>query len=96
MGKKQELAFISVIGKDRKGIVATISGYLYKSSINIEDITQKIMEGNFVMVMLVDIKDSIKPLEGLRKDLEKIGEEIGQKIQIQHENIFKMMTGSKK
>ncbi len=91
MKKKQELAFISVIGKDRKGIVATISGYLYKTSINIEDITQRIMEGHFVMVMLVDISESKKPLEKLRKELEEIGEEIGQKIQIQHENIFKMM-----
>ncbi len=91
MKKKHDFAFISVIGKDRKGIVATISGYLYKTSINIEDITQKIMEGHFVMVMLVDIKDSKKSLEVLRTDLNKIGKSIGQRIQIQHENIFKMM-----
>ena len=71
--------------------MATISGYLYRTSINIEDITQKIMEGHFVMVMLVDIKDSKKPLEALRTDLRKIGKKIGQDIQIQHENIFKMM-----
>lgn len=87
----KELLFISVIGQDKKGIVATVSGYLFKHDINIEDITQKIMEGHFVMTMLVDMKDSKVPLEDIRIGLDKIGKDMKLKIQIQHENIFKMM-----
>jgi len=88
---EKELLFITVIGEDKKGIVAKISMLLYESNINIEDISQKIMDNYFVMTMLVDMKESKNKLEEVRKGLEKIGEELKLKIQIQHENIFKMM-----
>jgi len=87
----KELLFITVIGEDKKGIVANISQLLYRCDINIEDIAQKIMEGYFVMTMLVDLRDCKEPLETVRADLEKLGEQLDLKIQIQHENIFKMM-----
>lgn len=88
---KKELSFITVIGKDTKGIVAKISNLLYKNNINIEDINQKIMEGLFVMTMLVDMSGYKYPIHRLSSGLEKIGKEMGIRIQIQHENIFKMM-----
>jgi ACT domain-containing protein len=88
---KKELSFITVIGIDRKGIVATISSLLYKREVNIEDIAQKIMENHFVMTMLVDVAGMKISMEKLRGDLEKIGARMNLKIQIQHENIFKMM-----
>lgn len=88
---KKELSFITVIGKDKKGIVAKVSNLLYKNNINIEDINQKIMEGLFVMTMLVDVSGCRYPLQKLNANLEKIGQEMGLKIQLQHENIFKMM-----
>jgi predicted amino acid-binding ACT domain protein len=88
---KKELSFITVIGKDKKGIVAKISNLLYKNNINIEDINQKVIEGFFVMTMLVDISGYKYPLQKLNLNLENIGEEMGLKIQLQHENIFKMM-----
>jgi ACT domain-containing protein len=87
----KELLFITVIGEDRKGIVAKISHLLYTGNINIEDISQKIMGSYFVMTMLVDMKEASLPLELVRKDLETIAVELGVQIQIQHENIFKMM-----
>jgi predicted amino acid-binding ACT domain protein len=88
---EKELLFITVIGKDRKGIVAKISTLLYKCDINIEDINQKIMDRYFVMIMLVDMKQSKQSLEKVREELEKIGDTLRVKIQIQHEDIFKMM-----
>ena len=88
---KKELSFITVIGKDKKGIVAKVSNLLYKNNINIEDINQKVMEGLFVMTMLVDVSGYKYPLHKLNSLLEKIGKEMGLKIQLQHENIFKMM-----
>jgi len=88
---KKELLFITVIGEDKKGIVAKISMLLYECNINIEDISQRIMDNYFVMITLVDMKDSNKSLKEVRKALEKIGEDLQLEIQIQHENIFKMM-----
>lgn len=88
---EKELLFITVIGEDKKGIVAKISTLLYECNINIEDINQRIMGSYFVMIMLVDMKESKYSLEDVRGELEKIGEELALKIQIQHENIFKMM-----
>jgi len=88
----KELVFITVIGKDRKGIVATISGFLYKNDINIVDISQRVMtDGYFVMTTMVDVKDAGIPMEEMAKQLDAIGEELGMKIQVQHENLFKMM-----
>ena len=89
---KKELLFITVIGEDKKGIVAKISNFLYQTAINIEDINQKIMgDGYFVMTMLVDIKDSPIPMEKIAEGIDAIARDLEVKIQLQHENIFKMM-----
>jgi ACT domain-containing protein len=89
--KEKDLAIITVIGKDRTGIVAQVSQALFEEGVNIEDISQTIMEGNFVMAMLVDIKSAKKDIKALRVKLEKLGEKIGQVIQIQSEKIFEVM-----
>ncbi len=88
---EKELLFITVIGQDRKGIVARISGLLYECNINIEDISQGIMEGYFVMTMLVDMREAVQDLETISASLQQLGEEMGMKIQIQHQNVFRMM-----
>lgn len=88
---EKNLLFITVIGKDRKGIVARISNLLFKKNINIEDISQKIIRKYFVMAMLVDIKEANCSIEKISKDLQTLGKDMGLIIQVQHENIFKMM-----
>jgi len=88
---ERELLFITVIGEDKKGIVARISMLLYECGINIEDINQRIMDRYFVMTMLVDMKDSKEDMKEIRERLEGIGRELQLEIQIQHEKIFKMM-----
>jgi ACT domain-containing protein len=87
----KELLFITVIGQDKKGIVARISGLLYASNVNIEDISQGIMEGYFVMTMAVDMREATSDLEALSAALQTLGDEMGMRIQIQHQNVFKMM-----
>lgn len=87
----KELLFITVIGQDKKGIVARISGLLYESNVNIEDISQGVMEGYFVMTMAVDMRDANRELEALSAALQDLGDAMGMRIQIQHQNVFKMM-----
>jgi len=88
---KKELVFLTVIGKDKKGIVAAISNFLYKLNINIEDITQKVYDGYFVMTMLVDVKDYRQSMNKLTGGLGEIEKKMNLKIQVQHENIFNTM-----
>ena len=86
-----ERAVITVTGKDRTGIVAKIANALAESDVNILDIRQSIMDDLFTMIMLVDISKSKKDFEALGQELENIGEEIGVKVIVQHEDIFKYM-----
>lgn len=80
MGKN--LAIISVIGHDQKGVVARISTYLASCNINIEDIEQRVMEGLFIMTMLVDLSDLSINLDELILGLKRIGEEIHMEVTI--------------
>ena len=87
----RDLVFITVIGKDQKGIIARISNAVFKHNINIEDLNQKIMGGYFVMSMLADMTDSGVTIGELKKDLSVIEKQMELNIQVQHENIFKAM-----
>ncbi len=82
---------ITVVGKDTVGIIAKICNYLAENQVNIEDISQTIIQGYFNMMMVTDTSKSEKTAEELSGDLKTIGEEIGVIIRCQHEDIFNMM-----
>lgn len=84
-------AVITVLGKDRVGIIAGVSNILAESNVNILDITQTIMQDVFTMITLVDISGCNIPFDILSEKLDKKGVEMGLKIQIQHEDIFNSM-----
>jgi ACT domain-containing protein len=84
-------AVITVIGTDRVGIIAGVSTILADSNVNILDITQTTMQGLFTMIMLVDISKANIPFERLSARLDAKGDELGLKIRVQHEDIFKSM-----
>lgn len=78
----KNLAVISIIGHDQKGVVARVSTYLASCNINIEDIEQRVMEGLFIMTMLVDLSDLSINLDELILGLKRIGEEIHMDVAI--------------
>ncbi len=84
-------AVITVIGKDKVGIIAGVSNILAESDVNILDITQTILQDVFTMIMLVDISHCNIPFHDISDKLESKGVEMGLKIQIQHEDIFNSM-----
>jgi len=86
-----ERVVITVTGKDKVGIVAKIASTLAENNVNILDIRQSIMGDLFTMIMLVDISKSKSDFEELVKKLHSVGEEIGVKVIVQHEDIFKYM-----
>lgn len=82
---------ITVVGKDKVGIIAKICTYLANNQVNILDISQTIVQGFFNMMMIVDIHNSMKEFTILAEELEQIGEEIGVAIKLQREDIFDKM-----
>jgi len=86
-----ENVVITVVGVDKPGIVAGVTRVLAENNANIVDIRQTIMEDLFTMIMMADISNLKNDLAALKSDLEKLGSEIGVKINVQHENIFKYM-----
>ncbi|HHV97405.1 MAG TPA: ACT domain-containing protein [Clostridiaceae bacterium] len=84
-------AVITVIGKDRVGIIAAISAILAESNVNILDISQTIMQEYFTMIMLVDISKSNISFNELAEKLESKGKELALSVRIQHEDIFNSM-----
>ena len=82
---------VTVVGKVSVGIIAKVCVYFADNEINILDITQTIVGGYFNMMMVVDIEKSSKGTAAIASDLDKIGEEIGVQIKIQHESIFESM-----
>ena len=82
---------ITVTGKDTDGIIARVCNYLAENNVNIEDISQTILQGYFHMMMITDASKSEKNTADLAEDLKKIGEEIGVMIHCQREDIFDMM-----
>ena len=68
---------VTIIGKDRVGIVATVSTALAENNINILDINQNILNGFFNMVMVADMTATTSSLKELQKHFKSLGESIG-------------------
>ncbi len=82
---------ITVVGKDRVGIIAKVCTYLANNNININDISQTIVDGYFNMMMVVDANGAVKQSDIIADELKELGKEIGVIIRAQHEDIFNKM-----
>jgi ACT domain-containing protein len=84
-------AVLSVLGKDRKGIVATVANTLYQCSANIDDISQTILDSMFSMTMLVTIDEDICNFNTLQERLAEDGKTLGLQINLQRSDVFEFM-----
>lgn len=84
-------AIVTVIGKDRAGIIAEVCTLLANSQINILDISQTVMEGFFTMTMLIDLTECTKSFTEVSESLKNKGNEMNLNIRIQREDIFDLM-----
>lgn len=82
---------ISVLGKDKSGIVAATSKVLSDAGANIDDISQTILEDIFSMTMLVTLDPAIAEFNTVQERLTQAGEELGVQIIIQREDVFQFM-----
>ena len=84
-------AIITVVGSDKVGIIANVSSFLAEHKINIADITQTILSGNFVMMMMVDFDNADIGIDTTRKELvEELGT-LGVEANIMNEKVFSEM-----
>jgi ACT domain-containing protein len=84
-------AIVTIIGSDRVGIIAGISGAIADANVNILDISQSVIREFFTMIMMVDIGGATMTFEELSRNLSRKGEELGVRVEIQREEIFKAM-----
>ncbi|MBP3710375.1 MAG: ACT domain-containing protein [Treponema sp.] len=84
-------AIITVVGSDKVGIIASVSAFLAEHKINIADISQTILSGNFVMMMMVDLQNADISIDELRNALHNTAETMGVEINIMHEKVFSAM-----
>ena len=84
-------AIITVVGSDKVGIIAKVSAFLAERNINIVDISQTVLSGNFVMMMVADLSSSAKALEDVKTELAQLGESFGVSISMMHEKVFSEM-----
>ena len=84
-------AVVTVLGKDRVGIISSVSGVLCDNEVNILDISQTILQGMFTMMMIVDVENSKLSISDLSDILDETGKKLGVEVKIQLEDIFQAM-----
>ncbi len=83
--------FISVIGKDKVGILAAVSAKCAEYNVNIADVSQTVMSDMFTMIMMIDISDISVNFGDFASLMKDFGTEIGMDIRVMHEDIFNSM-----
>ena len=86
-------AVVTVVGKDKTGIISRVSTFLAEKGVNILDISQTILEYYFAMIMIVDVSKATLKLADLAEESRVMGEKIGMSVRVQHEDIFNVMHG---
>jgi len=84
-------AIVTVVGRDKVGIIAAVCTLLAEKDVNILDISQTILQGAFTMVMALDMEKSTVSLTELSGMLDDLGKKIDIFIRIQREEIFDAM-----
>jgi ACT domain-containing protein len=91
MSEKSSRVIVTVIGQDKVGIIAGVSAVLAEGGANIIDISQTTLREFFTMIMMVDLEKATLPFDELKRRLQTKGQEMGLRIDAQHEDVFKYM-----
>ncbi len=84
-------AIVTVVGHDTVGLLAKVSTECAKFNANVEDVTQSVLQDMFAMFMVIDIDNINSDFATLASSFETMGDEIGMKIHVMHEDIFNSM-----
>ena len=82
---------ITVVGKDSVGILSKVSSRCADAGVNINEVTQSVLDDMFCMIMIGDISSLNKPFGAFSEEMEKLGEDMGMSVHVMHESIFNSM-----
>lgn len=82
---------ITVLGKNRPGIVAGITRVLSEANVDIRDITQSIIEDIFTMTLMADITDANRDFTALQDALDTEASDLGVEVKMQRQDVFNFM-----
>ena len=91
MQQKSNRVIVTVIGEDKVGIIANVSAVLAEAHANIIDISQTTLQEFFAMIMMADLEQATQPFAEIKQRLNAKGEEMGLRIDAQHEAVFNFM-----
>lgn len=84
-------AVVSVIGKDKVGILAKVSKECERANMNVIEVTQSLLQDMFAMIMLIDITKGNTSLADFATHMEQVGKQSELTIHVMHEDIFNSM-----
>lgn len=82
---------VSVLGKDKVGLIAPVTAVLAENGVNILDISQTILQEFLAMIIIADMSGATVDLTALKEKLDAKGAELGVRIGAQHEDVFLYM-----
>ncbi|HPI38796.1 MAG TPA: ACT domain-containing protein [Ignavibacteriaceae bacterium] len=90
-GSSSNRVILTSFGLNHMGIVSNITKILSECKCDILDISQKIMQEFYTMIMMIDISNSSKELKELQEELSAAADKLNVKIYLQHEDVFRFM-----
>lgn len=84
-------AVVSVVGKDKVGILGAVATECARHGVNIIDVSQTVMDGMFTMIMLTDVSALTEDFGDFAETVTRFGSDIGMDIRVMHEDIFNSM-----
>ncbi len=91
MNKPRDRVVITAMGANRPGVLAGITRVLAESNVNIDDVSQKIMQEFFALIMVTDFSAANGSFEEIQTRLQKLADELKVKVFVQHESVFTFM-----
>ncbi|HNV71535.1 MAG TPA: ACT domain-containing protein [Candidatus Ozemobacteraceae bacterium] len=91
MNKPRDRVVITAMGANRPGVLAGITRVLAEANVNIDDVSQKIMQEFFALIMVTDFSGANGSFEDIQGRLQKLADELKVKVFVQHESVFTFM-----
>lgn len=91
MSNSREQVVVTVLGTNKPGILAGITRAVADANVNVEDVSQKIMQGLFALMMVTDFSTANCSFEEFQRQMQETGARLQVKVIVQHEDVFKFM-----
>lgn len=78
----KQFATVTVIGRDKTGVIARVTNFLFEQHANIEALEEQVTRGQFSMTLQASWKTSDLKPDALRAGLERLAKALGMEIKL--------------